>query len=565
MPSKKAETWCSDTLHSILGCSDSALSLFLTTSATNASSHHAILRILQDANVTPVNAKANNPTDQLRILNQFAQDLFRKCHEGQSKSMTKDERKRMTNADWVENAKSYDLLHDEEQQQKPSSLPIRDDPLKKVTRTSAGAPPSQISVKKKMKESSSDERKKIVLRGVEKRKARRRRADSTSSDDSKDSHSHPQGKHVDIRRRYEAGVEERRNNREHDRAKRRHKASRSNSLNDSDADGNGAKHVSEDESNLTKEQRAELERERDIRERDEFAKRLLERDKKKPTVLTRDGNDDDDDGEGDDHQKLLDMEQRLTRGETVYDDNTGDQITLQSLRKESRRAYLKKRTERELTLLERELEDENEMFDADELTEVEKKRLQLRKEVLKLAKGDKSKDDKNDGFYRLPHEYEELEGDTKAEKDSTLLKARYIEEIREKSEQQLWEEEQAKNASIGYGKKGTRNGKEYGLVFEDQIDFVMTGKKKGYDNRKEKQKRRRRRRDSDNDSDSSRSVSTENKEKEATAVEKSMTKHEKILAGRKKLPVFPYREEFLSAVKENQILILVGETGSGKT
>ena len=43
-----------------------------------------------------------------------------------------------------------------------------------------------------------------------------------------------------------------------------------------------------------------------------------------------------------------------------------------------------------------------------------------------------------------------------------------------------------------------------------------------------------------------------------------VTAHEKILAGRKKLPVYPYREDFLAAVKDHQVLILVGETGSGK-
>eukprot|EP01083_Nonionella_stella_P214232 772023_1 len=47
--------------------------------------------------------------------------------------------------------------------------------------------------------------------------------------------------------------------------------------------------------------------------------------------------------------------------------------------------------------------------------------------------------------------------------------------------------------------------------------------------------------------------------------EKTLTKHQKILVGRKKLPVFPYREEFLAAVKDHQVMILVGETGSGKT
>lgn len=38
-----------------------------------------------------------------------------------------------------------------------------------------------------------------------------------------------------------------------------------------------------------------------------------------------------------------------------------------------------------------------------------------------------------------------------------------------------------------------------------------------------------------------------------------------ILEKRKTLPVWHQREEFLQALKANQTLILVGETGSGKT
>ena len=38
-----------------------------------------------------------------------------------------------------------------------------------------------------------------------------------------------------------------------------------------------------------------------------------------------------------------------------------------------------------------------------------------------------------------------------------------------------------------------------------------------------------------------------------------------ILEKRKTLPVWHQKEEFLSALKKNQVLILVGETGSGKT
>ena len=38
-----------------------------------------------------------------------------------------------------------------------------------------------------------------------------------------------------------------------------------------------------------------------------------------------------------------------------------------------------------------------------------------------------------------------------------------------------------------------------------------------------------------------------------------------ILEKRKTLPVWHQKEEFLQALKDNQTLILVGETGSGKT
>ena len=40
---------------------------------------------------------------------------------------------------------------------------------------------------------------------------------------------------------------------------------------------------------------------------------------------------------------------------------------------------------------------------------------------------------------------------------------------------------------------------------------------------------------------------------------------EKLQADRKLLPIYPYREALLQAVAEHQIVIIVGETGSGKT
>ena len=34
---------------------------------------------------------------------------------------------------------------------------------------------------------------------------------------------------------------------------------------------------------------------------------------------------------------------------------------------------------------------------------------------------------------------------------------------------------------------------------------------------------------------------------------------------RRQLPIFPYREELLKAIADHQVLIVEGETGSGKT
>jgi pre-mRNA-splicing factor ATP-dependent RNA helicase DHX15/PRP43 len=38
-----------------------------------------------------------------------------------------------------------------------------------------------------------------------------------------------------------------------------------------------------------------------------------------------------------------------------------------------------------------------------------------------------------------------------------------------------------------------------------------------------------------------------------------------ILSKRKQLPVWEQKEEFLDLVRKNQVIVLVGETGSGKT
>lgn len=56
-------------------------------------------------------------------------------------------------------------------------------------------------------------------------------------------------------------------------------------------------------------------------------------------------------------------------------------------------------------------------------------------------------------------------------------------------------------------------------------------------------------------------MEAERKEREAA----KQSDFEQLQAGRKLLPMFTYREELLKAIGEHQVLIIVGETGSGKT
>ena len=486
---KSLETWCSDELHNLLGYTDSALSLYLVN----------------------VSSKAKNPDDILKVLNeggvvrgsqQFAESLFLKCHRKKQPSTKNGNNSTAgislkSHADWMKKASQYSLIEEEEENE--------------VSRKS-----KRKEKRKKSTQSSSNNSSKRSSKSSSKSRNRRRRYSSSSSDDN-------EGYDEDIRSKYEAKLQERANNR-----RDRKKMDKSDSEDDS-----GTYNNDQAESNLTEEEKRELERERDLKERDEFAKRLIQKDSSNHEK----------------HKKKMDDEDKLARGETL---ENGMQI--QKLRDMSRSTYLKKREERELTLLERQVQEEEEMFDSNQLTKEEKQRLELSKKILALARKNDNDDSQPQNVYRLP---DEMAPTGRKEQQDSLLKSRYQDSSAEQnlSEQQLWEQAQtAKAASLQIGKGKKQDDDKYDLLLfdeEEQIDFVKQDSNKGYDNRRHKKKKKEKETEINSDGEE--------------IVELPLTKFEKIKAGRKKLPVFPYREEFLAAVKEHQILILVGETGSGKT
>jgi pre-mRNA-splicing factor ATP-dependent RNA helicase DHX16 len=100
------------------------------------------------------------------------------------------------------------------------------------------------------------------------------------------------------------------------------------------------------------------------------------------------------------------------------------------------------------------------------------------------------------------------------------------------------------------------------LCSQDQIEFVSDQLIKNKVIKPKKEKKRKGgsdggSRSDDDDEDQSAGWKAEGG--------RPLTPHEKMLEGRKKLPIYKFREQILEAVRDNQVLVLSAETGSGKT
>eukprot|EP00743_Colponemidia_sp_Colp-15_P006211 GILK01006680.1.p1 GENE.GILK01006680.1~~GILK01006680.1.p1 ORF type:complete len:1059 (+),score=238.82 GILK01006680.1:57-3179(+) len=274
---------------------------------------------------------------------------------------------------------------------------------------------------------------------------------------------------------------------------------------------------------------AEQQREMDLQERDAFADRMLKKDKAKKITLSAA------------EQKA---EAEIAKRRMLTEEEK--QTMVPEARERSRIEYLKKRTDRELELLKRKREDNKFLFATEQLTEAELREMQLDDTIIELAEKARNKDDILQR-YRMPDSYDE--GDRRLDRNAVLT-ARYTEEKKELTEQELWEQEQIKKSSTSYGVKEKPKQsatKEYDLVFEDQIEFIQEALTSGQKPEAPRD-----------------TLLTEEEEKEAINLEQ-LSKREALQRQRQMLPMFKYREGLLEAISQHQVLIVVGETGSGKT
>ncbi|GIY30037.1 pre-mRNA-splicing factor ATP-dependent RNA helicase DHX16 [Caerostris darwini] len=271
---------------------------------------------------------------------------------------------------------------------------------------------------------------------------------------------------------------------------------------------------SDSESDYEKMERERLE---DLKERDEFSERLKKKDKEKTRNIV----------EKSDRKAFEEAAKRLRL------EAEDRKKIVPKLRVESRRDYLAKRKEDKLIELEGDIQDDEYLFSDVKLTSKEKKELDYKKKILELAKQhEKAKEIEKIERYHIP------------EASGKNISKKYEEtDEREKApnaEQLKWEQERLGFARMSFGAadaKKKRKEKEYDLVFDDAIEFVQSIKMPG-----------------------SKSSSEPVEEKSEREIKKLS-----IQETRRSLPIFPFREDLLKAIESHHILIVEGETGSGKT
>ncbi|RDA87777.1 hypothetical protein CP532_2454 [Ophiocordyceps camponoti-leonardi (nom. inval.)] len=300
-----------------------------------------------------------------------------------------------------------------------------------------------------------------------------------------------------------------------------------------DHDGKEASRRPPPKNDLSEGTREELERQKDIKEREAFAKRLREKDDGKSKKNLRDG--------------------EASSRRRIADDAAARDAALPDLRERSRQEYLKKRETERLALLRKQVAEETaELRSGLRLSDKEKAEFAKNREVLRLAEERLRIDDHRDG-YVMPEDYITEKGKLDKRKKEEALYKRYVDRDeygQEKfvTEHEEWEREQTAKAKAQIHRTDRDADADDGYSFIlDDTQYI----KWSFDSRLAGEGK------------------TMAKTKEQLFLEAQIEAAERkalsIQETRKSLPVYQYRDQFLAALEQYQILVIVGETGSGKT
>ncbi|KAI6027416.1 P-loop containing nucleoside triphosphate hydrolase protein [Pisolithus microcarpus] len=285
------------------------------------------------------------------------------------------------------------------------------------------------------------------------------------------------------------------------------------------------------------EARKERERLEDLKSRDEFAERVRMRDLEKTKKMVEDRS----------SRAAGPGATDAALRRQLADDSEAREHALPSLRLHSRQEYLTKREIQQIELLRREIADDEALFSGMKVSKRERRELERKKELLKLVEERLRINDKWEG-YQLPDDYFTEQGKIDKKKKENVLYQRY-EEAKPKDDQFVtdvdqWEASQTQHSTFKTGALDKRElVDQYEYVFDESqtIKFVMDQTMKGEGALSAKDKILQQQIDE--------------AERRAKSIDET----------RKSLPIYTYREQLLAAIKEHQVLIVVAETGSGKT
>jgi pre-mRNA-splicing factor ATP-dependent RNA helicase DHX16 len=207
---------------------------------------------------------------------------------------------------------------------------------------------------------------------------------------------------------------------------------------------------------------------------------------------------------------------------------TGD-ADVGDLRLRSRQAYLQKREAEQLALLRKQVVEEAEEEErlGDRLSKQERADFARNRQTLRLAEERNNIDEHLDG-YILP--------DADYTNKSEALTRKHKEKGYEKSEVQLWEDEQTAKVRAQIKKPERVSAEDYDYVFDTEQNIKFDAP-----------------------------VIDLEKQRLQANLDEAEVKAKNMEETRKSLPIYKYKDEFLQAITDHQIIILVGATGSGKT
>ena len=311
------------------------------------------------------------------------------------------------------------------------------------------------------------------------------------------------------------------------------------------ADGDGADLGPQE----TEEERLERERLEDIADRDAFAARMREKDSDRTKKLVTDRSTRTEGG--------LEADKRAALAE----DAAARMAAMEDLRLHSRQEYLNKREQQRLDLLKLEVEDEKILFRNQKMSRKEEAEYERKIQLIKIMEA-RQKIDDGTGGYMLPDDYLTEQGRIDAKKRKNALYARYEEskpvEGQFVTDVDQWEDAQRYKTDLRTGAMDKEIVEEaYDYVFDESqgIQFLQEGKLDGTLTKEAQEVM----------------DSIAQAEKKGESYKGSKMKRQADSAAmtmeqtRKSLPIYEFRDELLEAIAEHQVLVVVAETGSGKT